>query len=242
MGIFFRKNTDDFDGWAIDRPAKQKGEIKTINNHSTLYMFVGNERCDYLYYLVKIGLMANKHILVVDNSVEHNFFNAVSKDDGETIAKTDNLVVCCDYRITREQMDQYFEIIYVWLGHNYKGISDYIADTTIYLTSPEAGEIRIAKMAYEQTKEINAMKRIYILRDQYSRKITAQSAKMLCNMTTDETYEVIFSEGDYASYVSFTHNGSAYLKFLSSDLKALLTELSMEIYDLPQKKIKRMLK
>lgn len=242
MGIFVkRKNAESNKQWAIDDiPAKQ--EIAVVKKSFHMYCMVGSERCDYLYYLVKIGLMAGKRIMVIDNSYEHAFFDLVQKDDNETIIVTDSLIACCDYRIRKEQMKDMFDVVYVWLGHNYNGVSDYEADCTIYLTSPERAEISYAKKAFEKTQSQNEMQRIFILRDQCSRKVTAQSAKKLCGMTTDGTFEIPWSVDDYAAYVGLTHNRSATFKSLSSALYDLILDLSLLIYEIPEKTLKRMMK
>ncbi len=242
MGLFSKKKNDNPEGlWAIDRKENEQTELAAVKRTSKMYVFVGNEKSDYLYYIVKIGVMSKRKILVIDNSYNHDFYELVKKDDGETITIQETLVACCDYKIARDQMDS-FEFVFVWLGHNYKGIKDYLeTDSLILLVSPERRDISIAKKALDRMNGIDT-ERIFILRDACARKITAQSAKSIIETVTDETYEVLYSEKDYASYIGLTHNKSTNFRKLSDDMKYLIRDMGSKIYGIPVKTLKKIIK
>ena len=239
MFNLFRKSKDiEEDGkWTIDRQEEETKAVPDIKR-TKICILTGNEKSDYLYFLVKLGLAAGKKILVVDNSFEHGFFELIKDESGSAIRNRDGLVVCADYRVDKSGTDL-FDNVFVWLGHNYKGAADYIPDCTIYIATQVKYDISCVKNA---ASYIDSGETAFILRDVCTKKITAQSAKSMIGITSEYTYSVPLDAGDMAAYIALTHNGTAPFRQLSNGIYGLMVDMGEIIYELNERQCKRLMK
>ena len=76
--------------------------------------YIGKERCDIIYNLVKIGVNAGKRILVIDNSMTHDMFSLFEKNDGGDMQALGNLTICKDYKLGNKAQE--FDCVYLYEG------------------------------------------------------------------------------------------------------------------------------
>lgn len=167
--------------------------------------YIGKERCDIIYNLVKIGVNAGKRILVIDNSMTHDMFSLFEKNDGGDMQALGNLTICKDYKLGNKAQE--FDCVYL-----YEGIAPrYDGKRDIQILAPgcENTEIKQIRTRLDELKENGVVlpEDAYVIeRDKVNRKITAKTLSALLNVNTPNCMEMEFDLKDYNSYVCLTHN------------------------------------
>ena len=111
--------------------------------------YIGKERCDIIYNLVKIGVNAGKRILVIDNSMTHDMFSLFEKNDGGDMQSLGNLTICKDYKLGNKAQE--FDCVYL-----YEGIAPrYDGKRDIQILAPgcENTEIKQIRTYLDELKE-----------------------------------------------------------------------------------------
>lgn len=203
--------------------------ISTENRTTQLVSVMGLQTCDIVYYITRILNAAGKRVLVADNSEGHELFQCIRKPDNENMVQTGEIYYITNIAYSEEFFAQYdFVIIYhgMQFDKEMNTQSDYRilqSDYKPYTTS------QIREQLCEQDENLNYH---LLFRDKAFSKI---SEKMLLTeiglpeKDVADTYEIPYLEQDYMCYIGLLRNGSVNLKSLSSDMKAYLKEVMMEL-------------
>lgn len=203
--------------------------------------YVGKERCDLLYYITMLGQRAGKQILVIDNSVTHDFFDLYEKIDHEDVVESDFITVCKDYCMD-EQLKEEYDYIFIYEGitrmHSYKGKRD----ITIVAISMEAAELKHIKNAFLDYDGKTKLNPLLIVRDCVNNKVSNNDiAEKLC-ITPEDVLRIGFDQRDYAMYINLSHNKIGRFKGLSQEMEDAISYIGEFLYQLDRKTMKRIMK
>lgn len=202
--------------------------------------YIGKERCDIIYNLVKIGVNAGKRILVIDNSMTHDMFSLFEKNDGGDMQALGNLTICKDYKLGNKAQE--FDCVYL-----YEGIAPrYDGKRDIQILAPgcENTEIKQIRTYLDELKENGVVlpENTYVIeRDKVNRKITAKTLSTLLNVNTSNCLEMEFDIKDYSAYVCLTHNMRASAA-VSTQMYEVIETLATVIYSTNEKMLKKLMR
>lgn len=203
--------------------------------------YVGKERCDLLYYVTTLGQRAGKEILVIDNSVTHDFFNLYEKIDHEDIVESDFITVCKDYCMD-EQLKEEYDYIFIYEGiskmHSYKGPRD----TTIVAVSMEDTELRNIKNAIRDYDENAKLNPVLIIRDCVNNKINVADIAEKLHINPEVMFRIGFDQRDYAMYINLSHNKIGKFRGMSPEMEDAVSCIGEFLYQLDSKTVKRIMR
>ena len=205
---------------------------------NTLISFIGLERCDIVYHYIKLLEKTGNQIVAVDNSQTKDFFGALAKDsDSSDFAETGATPVIANVGYSPDFYNQ-FDVAITYHGMNIdKEIvdnSDYVILCTDYTSS-------CVKQLNEKMKEIDRPVTI-IYRDKVTKKISERTIDHAIHCNIKNRYILQYSPVDYASYVTFSHNGIQSRKELSDEFKDMLGMLICMTTEISEKDMKKMFK
>lgn len=195
--------------------------------------YIGTERCNILHCLVNAEVKAGKRVLVVDNSITHDYYNLyVAGEDG--VVNLDKLVICKDSVIERDILDS-FDYVFIYVGLNTPDAVFVIPDHVI--AAPSYDKNSMVKVG-EMLSVLNSQKGcLCVMRDKAGKKISdsATIGKLKIAPKYFRSLELSYSE--HAAYIALTHNGKT--KKYEGDIVDVATELFEIINDVSLKVIKK---
>lgn len=213
------------------------------------FLYVGKERCDVLYFLVKLIANTNKNVLVIDNSKRNDFFEIFSMDESDEEIRKDNIVVAKNVILTNELLRSSkvdaFDFVFVYLGLNTMEM-EFDIDALIVAPAAEPYEIRLSRMIAAAFND-DDIDTIIIPRDKvdnsYSKKGFVDALELNANSFV---YPMEFDASTYATYVSLLHNKDitriSFKKAVNEDMIEFLNDFGMRYLGLEQKEMKQLLK
>lgn len=206
---------------------------------------IGKEKGDFPYFLTRALEEKKCRILVIDNSCDHDLFLSLHRADekadyvehGRTVYMR-NKCVNPDEAGAFKKFD--VVIIYHGLNPDYDLIdmSDSMVIQTDYLPVTLQYINDCIEMEY-----INLFPKEHtfvIFRDKSSVKVSEQYILKILGLTQIENEATIYyDEGNYNAYVNFCYNGKQELKGISSEMRAALNMIRVELLGEDKKLLKR---
>lgn len=184
--------------------------------------YVGTERCDILYYLLRIGKSLNVKALAVDNSITGDLYHVFDKNSGNGVEEYGSVTIMRNKQVGLEEAQEY-DIVFVYEGlypryTNYRNI-------TIFAPSENTSEWNMMI----PFKEYLFDSKVYcILRNAVTTKTTEKSLKMDFNMDF-EGFMVDSLDDGYGEYIKLMINKDARLSKKTS-VADIVTELVPIVY------------
>ena len=194
--------------------------------------YVGIERCDIVYYLLRIGKNLGKNVLAVDNSITGDLFHIHMKEDNSGVVKNGSVTVMRNRIVGKREAENY-DLVVVYEGMNPE-YSNY-RDLTIFAPSENEAEWELEKpfVANRKGGEL-----LCILRDRSTRKVNESVLSQFFDVEFDEIMEEEYGDVGYASYVALTHNHSAKIP-RNGGIKSIVMNLATTIYKVDAKTLKK---
>mgnify|MGYP006983163144 CR=1 FL=1 len=202
--------------------------------------YIGKERCDIIYHLIKIGINAGKRLLVIDNSMTHDLFSLFEKNDGEDIQEHGNLTICKDYKLGKKAQE--YDCVYLYEGivPRYEGKRD------VQIIAPGCENTEIKQIRAYLDELVNNgtefPEETYVIeRDKVNRKITAKTLSSLLNVNTQNCIDLEFDVKDYSQYVSLTHNMRT-SSAVSAQMYEVIESIAVVVYNTNAKMLKKLMR
>lgn len=204
----------------------------------TLISFIGLERCDIVYHYIKLVEKTGNEIVAIDNSCAKDFFKALAKDSGSEIyAETGNTPVSCNVGYSPDFYNQ-FDVAVCYHGMNIdKEIVEY-SDYVFLCTDYSYACLSQLRELMEGIDKPVTM----IYRDKVTKKISERTVDHTIHCNVKDRYILPFSDVDYASYITFSHNGIQSQKELSEDYKEMLALMITQTMEVADKDARKLLK
>lgn len=192
-----------------------------------LISFIGTEKCDLLYALVKVGISAGKKILIIDNSVTGDFYN-IYNQDGEDIIDVNSMTIARLYEYDSMKVKNYdYVFLYEGLQPGYYGSRD----LTIANMGVAPSDLKMVSQAFNASNFRENPNLILIRRDRdVSRKIKTDYFASAFGWTCNNNYKIKFSETDYRAYYMLCINRDIKLTAFSGEFLETLYSLVQIIY------------
>lgn len=204
--------------------------------------YIGKERCDIIYYLIKVAARLGKKILVVDNSGIQDLSGVYGLSGNEDKMRKKNVTVCRQYIISeewRESTVNEFDFIFVYEGLKLQQVK-VESDLLLIGCSFEKREIEIIKNMIGQNSD--RKREILILRDKTSARFSVRTVMEMLDMPPKKTenYVLEFDEFGYGGYVALTQSGDnekiALRATAGKDTYDMIQELASELYAITNRK------
>ena len=193
-------------------------------------VYIGLERCDFIYHLSTI-LSLRGNVLVVDNSISGDLFSAVCKN-GEKTAEWNNITYARNVDVEKSDTS-YYEHVIIYAGS--EPYSEKLDNATL-LVMPDYtknGVKLLEKLAAtDQTEQT-----LIIMRDYCTKKLTDKSIATLVGINPKAIVgHLNLSIQDVAAYVTLTHNGHQNIKGVSDNMLEALTYVVSKFFAMDDKK------
>lgn len=198
--------------------------------------YIGNEKCDLLYFVVKLGLKTGKKILVLDNSFKGDFYEIYKRDVEDDILKEDNLTICRNYKLGMNAEN--YDVVFIYEGvlPQYEGLADLI------IMAPSCEKTDWDRISNVITKNYEKGNRdiLFILRDKVNRKVSVRTLAREMGLEEDRCMEIWFDEKDYSLYCSLLENRKSKI-VLSSGMYEAMEQISLQAFELDAKTLKKLI-
>lgn len=197
--------------------------------------YVGTERCDILYYIVKIGKNLKKNILVIDNSITGDLFH-LYKDENNTEGEEGSVRILRNRVVGKDEAAAYDTVI-VYEGL-YPEYTNY-RDLTIFAPNENEAEWEMMKPFVENRKDNGDI--ICILRDRATKKVNSKVVSQYFGIELDEVLEEEYGDNGYVAYVALmqNHMGNIPKRCAAS---AIALNIASLIYHVNAKELKKTMK
>lgn len=192
--------------------------------------YIGLERCDLLYYLVKLGRLAGKHILVIDNSFSGDYAAIYTKEESDMV-EYENVTIARGYALTEQVASQY-DFVFLYYGRNLKGLS-VNADYYVLAENQEYLPMEHLKAALESSRFESSP--YLIVRDKVNNKLNNKTYAEMLGIHPYMTYDLYLEPSEYQIYMNIARDGRAKVKHLDEQTENMLIDLSIQWYDVSQK-------
>lgn len=211
------------------------------SNRTCVVSYVGIERCDLLYYLIMLGKKFGRKILVIDNSQKKDLFALFEKNDEEDIIEMDDFIVVKDCIVSEEEIRD-FDNVFIYAGIRTTGGHYELADEIILAPACDKTDIEYFRNQYPESWAMK--KKVFLLlRDRANNKLSEKEAVKLLGVSASDTYSLPVDKSDISSYVSLSHTKKlGNLSYLSSDMRQVIKSGLFRYYQIPEKKIKKIIK
>lgn len=212
-------------------------------------VYMGEERCDFIYYLSLIASKTANKVVVVDDSITKDLFDSVSKGECENVFEWYNILFVKDVDVWNSEETKDADYVLVYAGKNKDHeMKNYVPRedeeledrSVIYLLMPN-----YTKKSIEDVSNItvgDTDKVICIPRDFCSKKITDKSLSFLMGISEDDIVgNIPLNTEDMAAYVALTHNGHQSIKGASDVTREALKYLVCTLLDMDEKKAKKLI-
>lgn len=199
--------------------------IKTDKRETTLISYIGVPQCDIVYYFARILNAADKRVLIVDNTLDHDMFHSLRKPDEKNMVEIGDISVVCNKKYS-EYFFNYYDYVLIYHGMN---INEELNENSDFRYVISTFNPFIVKKVAAQLKKANDNLGYYVvLRDKVYDKIsekTILSELALKATQVKETYQLPYSETDYICYMNLLWNGSQQPKHASGDMRDCLRSI-----------------
>lgn len=208
-----------------------------MNENVNIISFAGIEKNDIAYHLFNAisKLQKDISVLIIDNSADKDFFEAIPKLDGESTTMFGNATVVKDKILTRE-VAEYFD--YVFIIHGIHIDIDSLNDSNIvYLQcdyTPKSIQ-RIASLEFDKEVKI-----IYV--DKTTDKLKEKFIEKDFKLNVADRIVLYQNSQDSESYTLLQHNGKQSISKMSKEYRDMIAELCQDITQENPKKIKKAVK
>ena len=197
-------------------------------------IYYGLERCDYIYHLAS-SLGSMHHVLVCDNSFAGDLFTSVSKENSEVYSW---LGMDFARNISVNQDLDNYDYVVIYAGERME--KEYLSyENAFFLFMPQCSWQGLQSLK-EAKMPLDAIKHVIIIRDHFSRSLTAKSIGTLLDIPPSEIVGFISLE-DYGAYLSLTHSGRQNPKCLSADIREALVYILATLEETDRKTANLML-
>ncbi len=203
-------------------------------------IYIGLERCDFIFHLA-MSLGSIHHVLVCDNSFKGDMYSSIPFDQSEN---DDNIISWLDIDFARnisasQNVDDY-DYILIYAGDRME--EEYISyEDAIFLIMPQCSHQGLQSIK-DMCIPLDNVKHVVIMRDQYSKGMTAKTIGTLLNLRPEEIEGFIpHTLEDFGAYLSLTHTGRQNPKCLSSDMREALVYILTVLEDTDRKTSQLML-
>lgn len=184
-------------------------------------VYIGLERCDFIFHLA-MSLGSIHHVLVCDNSFKGDMFSSIPFDQSRN---DDNIISWLDVDFARnisanQGVDDY-DYILIYAGDRME--EEYsLYEDAIFLIMPQCSHQGLQSIN-DMCLPLQKLRHVIIMRDQYSKGMTAKAIGTLLDLPPEEIEGFIpHTLEDFGAYLSLTHTGRQNPKCLSSEMKEAL--------------------
>ena len=199
--------------------------------------FVGIERCDFAYHVVRTLALEAPHVVAIDNSYSHELFGAVlcadTVDEKQEMIVRSNITFLRDIGYSPDFFNS-FDYIVVYDGENRR--EEDLVNASFVFAMPDYRKKSLLSMKGlpENTE--------YILRDAAG-KLNERSAAEIMEVDAGQVIGSLpHDAGDYANYLSLLYNGRQKLKGLSEEYIEGLAYVCGRVMDMDEKQAIQMIK
>lgn len=203
--------------------------------NTKIVSIIGQEKGDFPYFLTRSLEEKKCRILVIDNSCDHGLFLSLRRADNEAdYVEHGSTVYMRNKSVNPENAGafQKFDVVILYHGLNpdYEllDMSDSLVLQTDYLPVTLQYVNDYINMEY-----VNAFPKEHtfvVFRDKASVKVSEDYILKVLGLTQIENEATIYyDEGNYNAYINFCYNGTQELKGISSEMRAALNMLKIEL-------------
>lgn len=220
-----------------------------MENSTKVFLYAGKERCEVLYFLVKMLEKANKTILIIDNSKLNDFYQIFAHEHDSGEIRKNKLVITKNVIVTNELLDKpqmaYFNYIFIYTGLNHLK-NEYEIDSLIVSPGYEPWEIKKVKNIISDF-EVDNQEIILVPRDKTSNKILDKDLLIKLGLAPGTyIYPIEFDDRLYNLYISLIYNKDMtklpISKNVTPGLYSLLSDFAGKYEEMTPKEIKALLK
>lgn len=173
-------------------------------------VYIGLERCDFIYQMAKIASLKGS-VLLVDNSRTGDLFSIIGQDSVDNIVECNNLHITQNIDIEKSDTSTY-DFVFIYAGMDVE--EEYYKDNPLVLVMPDFTELCLG--AIEKCLPPESVDAIYIMRDYCTKKITDKGIAQRFNIHKNVIEgKIPLSLRDAAAYTAFTHNRTQNIGALS---------------------------
>lgn len=193
-------------------------------------VYIGLERCDFIYQLAKIASLKGT-VLLIDNSRTGDLFSIIGQESTDNIVERRNLHITQNIDVEKSDTSSYdFVLIYAGMDVD----KEYYTDNPLVLVMPDFTELCLN--AIEDNLPPENANAIYILRDYCTKKITDKGIAQRFNINKSKIVgKIPLSLADIAAYTAFTHNRTQSLAALSDMMRTALIFVTAKLFDMDMK-------
>lgn len=197
--------------------------IRTEEGHETkLISLMGIPDCDIAYYFARTLNAAGAKVLVIDNTRGAELFTAIRKPDNEEMAQTGELYYL-KHKAYSEEFFALYDYVIICHGEHVNGELNVESDYRFVVTDyrPQTTE----KIRDELAAQEENLKYFVIYRNKVFAKISEKIITEELGLHEKdilESYQLSYSDQDYACYMGLLRNGSTNVKSTSTEMKDLL--------------------
>ena len=218
-----------------------------MSEKKNVFLYIGKERADLLYYIAKLCTKAHKEVLVIDNSTSSDFFTIFDNETGELVTRRNYLTVTKNVFITNDLLKQdkfkVFDFIFIYLGCN---LMDMPFNPDRCIIAPGYEPYELSLVVTIRNNYDRAIPNTLIIRDKadakFSGKLVLDSLEL--NEET-ELYEVEHDSAQYASYIALLYNKDvaaiSLKKTATADMLEYLSDFAEKFLEADPKTIKKTL-
>lgn len=199
--------------------------------------FVGIERCDFVYHVLRVLSLEAPHVVAIDNSYSHDLFKAVlcsdTTDDHQEMIVRSNITYLRDIGYSPDFFNS-FDYIVVYDGENIR--QEDIDNASFIFAMPDfRKESLLAMKGLPENTE-------YILRDAAGKMNERSAAETMGIEAGQVIGSLPHDAGDYGCYLSLMYNGRQKLKGLSEEYIEGLAYVCGRVSDKDEKEAIQMIK
>lgn len=195
--------------------------------------YIGKERCDLLYYIIKSGIHFGKTALVIDNSISNDFYHLYQKEENGEVIELNHLTVCKNMKIDEEIAKEYDLVII------YNGLTNqpFVLGTERFViaSSLEGNEFERIHVILNALPQDSLNAPIFCIRDNVSKKITPGYMVDQLQIVPQVIYNLPCDLVDYELYINLSHDKSVKVKRQSDSMMLMIKECSMAWFNLTEK-------
>lgn len=196
--------------------------IRTDEHDTKLISLMGVEDCDIAYYMARALNAVGHRVLVVDNTGSAELFESIRKPDDEEMAQTGEL-----YYIRHKAYSENFFALYdyVLICHGYRINAELNEKSDIRFITTDYRPQITGRICKELQRQDDNLAYYVICRNKVFSKISERiilEELQLLEKDVKETYQLSYSDQDYACYIGLLRNGAASIRSTSAEMKDLL--------------------
>jgi len=213
---------------------KKKKPIKRLANVS---IFTGLERSDFVYFMAKL-LSGEGSVLVIDNSVSGDLYNAVNIFDDSYAVEKEYVNYARNIKPSWILFNK-FDFVLLYLGNNYD--EKLMRDIKKVFVMPDYTPAELSRFTSldPKTKKVCSL----IMRDKASNRISDRAVPEMLDINPVQFKGTIsYDREDYCAYLSFVYDGNQKLKNLSPNYMEALAYVLASILRVSTSEAKRIIK